>query len=83
MDIMESNGVLDRMLALYKEFIRFWPIEKSLFKIFRRMSVVKDELAEHIINTGVIEDAALLIQGYARSMKLVKQAMKLFLVLLR
>lgn len=82
-DLMATNGVLDRMLALYKEFIRFWPIEKSLFKIFRRMSGVKDELAERVINTGVIEDAALLIQGYARRDKLVKQAMKLFLVLLR
>ena len=35
------------------------------------------------MNTGVIEDAALLIQGYARRDQLVKQAMKLFLQLLR
>ena len=80
---VESKKVLDRMLSLYKECIRSWPIEKSLFKIFRRVSEVKETLAERIVNTGVIEDAALLIQGYARRDQLVKQAMKLFLQLLR
>ena len=40
------------------------------------------EVAERIVNTGVIEDASLFIQGYARRAKLVKQAMKCFLVLL-
>ena len=77
-----STGVLTRFFALYKEYIHFWMIETCLFKIFRRMSEADKDVAERVVNTGVIEDASLFIQGYARRAALIKQAMKCFLVLL-
>ena len=80
--LIVNQGILTKFFDLYKTCIRSWLIEKSLLKIFRRIANSDAALGENIINKGVIEDASLLIQGYAYRDLLIKQAMLCFQELL-